>query len=75
MCSLERRFKSLHRHLDEEGWHVHANTAGLAIDHIRKSERIRKSALILLQQVEFELDQHDGPRPGWLVDCRKDITE
>lgn len=29
---LKSRLESLYRHLGEEGWHVHANTAAIALD-------------------------------------------
>jgi hypothetical protein len=33
---LLKRLKSAYRHLDDEGWHVHANTIALAIEEINK---------------------------------------
>jgi len=38
---LSTRLKSLYRHLDEEGWHVHANTVALAMDEVSKKGRGR----------------------------------
>jgi len=72
MASLEDRLNSLYRHLDEEGWHAHANTALLALENLRQLEEMKKSARLLLQQVEFAFE--DIATPGWLLDCRKDIV-
>lgn len=38
---LPKRLISLHRHLDEEGWYVHANTVALAMDEVSKKGRGR----------------------------------
>ena len=36
--TLLQRLESLYRHLDEEGWHVHANTVALAIERLERIE-------------------------------------
>ena len=41
--NLPKRLASLRRHLDEEGWHVHANTVALAMDEVVKRGRGRPS--------------------------------
>lgn len=39
--TLQRRFKRLYLHLDEEGLHVHASTVALAIEGTEKRGRGR----------------------------------
>ncbi len=40
MAALKERLESLYRHLDEEGWHVHANTVAETISMVASLEKL-----------------------------------
>ena len=39
MQTVKERLESLYKFLDEEGWHVRANTVALALEYIEELEK------------------------------------
>lgn len=53
------RLERLYLKLDEEGWHVHANTVAVAIDEIKGGELFRERLQAIVDWADLALSRPD----------------
>lgn len=63
---LISRLESLYRHLDEEGWYVHANTVALAIEALQPTRALEE--LQMARDLMQEAKGIEGPKGGSVTD-------